>query len=125
MAPANPSWRWTTPRSIKIDTTRPWIDATDEEAVRSSFQRCAAELGLPKEHGEKQRSVLTDAGVQAVLRWLRDRTEAEGEWLVIIDNADDVSWRIQKIISKKERGSIIITSRDERSARLIPRACEQ
>ena len=26
-----------------------WIDATDEEAVRSSFKRCATELGLPVE----------------------------------------------------------------------------
>ena len=26
-----------------------WIDATDEEAVRSSFRRCAAELGLPED----------------------------------------------------------------------------
>ena len=102
-----------------------WIDATDEEAVRSSFRRCAAELGLLQEHAEKQGSVLTDAVVQTVLRWLRDRTEADDEWLVIVDNADDVSWGIQKIMPQGNRGSVIITSQDDRSARLIPKGCER
>jgi tetratricopeptide (TPR) repeat protein len=102
-----------------------WIDATDEEAVRSSFQRCAAELRLPEEHVEKQGMVLTDARVQAVLRWLRDRTEAEDEWLVIVDNADDISWGLQKIMPKGKRGSLIITSRDERSVKLVTGTCER
>ncbi|KAK4164656.1 putative kinesin light chain, partial [Cladorrhinum sp. PSN259] len=101
-----------------------WIDATDEEAVRSSFRRCAAELGLPEERAEKQESVLTDGVVQAVLRWLRDRTEADDEWLVIVDNADNVSWGIKKIMPKGNRGSIIVTSQDNQSVRLIPGACE-
>ena len=60
-----------------------WIDATNEEAVQSSFRRCAAELGLPEERAEKPESVLTDGVVQAVLRWLRARTEADDEWLVM------------------------------------------
>lgn len=101
-----------------------WIDATDEEAVRSSFRRCAAELGLSEEGTEKQGSVLTDGVVQAVLRWLRDRTEADDEWLVIVDNADDVSWGIQKIMPKGKQGSVIVTSRDDRSVMLVPGACE-
>ncbi len=73
-----------------------WIDATDEEAVRFSFRRCASELGLPEERVENQGSVFTDTVVQAVLRWLRARAEADGEWLVIVDNADDISWGLQK-----------------------------
>ncbi|KAK3353279.1 hypothetical protein B0T25DRAFT_207363 [Lasiosphaeria hispida] len=101
-----------------------WIDATDEEAVRSSFRRCAAELRLPEERAEKQESILADRVVQAVLRWLRDRVETDDEWLVIIDNADDVSWGIQKIMPKGTRGSVIVTSRDEKSVRLVPGACE-
>ncbi|KAK3326908.1 hypothetical protein B0H66DRAFT_530896 [Apodospora peruviana] len=101
-----------------------WIDATDEEAVRSSFKRCAAELGLPEERAEKQESVLTDGVVQAVLRWLRDRTETDNKWLVIVDNADDVSWGIQKIMPKGNQGSVIVTSRDNRSVRLVPGTCE-
>jgi hypothetical protein len=59
-----------------------WIDARDEEAVGSSFTRCATELGPSVERGEKQGSVLTDAVVQVVIRRLRDRKEADDEWLV-------------------------------------------
>jgi len=98
-----------------------WIDVADEEAARSSFRRCAAELGLPEEQAEKQGSVLTDGVVHAVLRWLRDRND---EWLVIVDNADDVTWGIQKIMPQGDQGSVIITSRDNRSPRLVPRGCE-
>jgi hypothetical protein len=29
---------------------------------------------------------------------LRDRTEADAEWLVIVDNADDITWGFQKIM---------------------------
>lgn len=37
-----------------------WIDATDEEAVRASFSRCALELGLPGDQDEKQPPTLAD-----------------------------------------------------------------
>jgi tetratricopeptide (TPR) repeat protein len=92
--------------------------------VRSSFRRCAAELRLPEERAEKQESVLRDGVVQAVLRWLRDRTEADDEWLVIVDNADDVSWGIREIMPKGPRGSVIVTSRYDKSVRLAPWAYE-
>jgi hypothetical protein len=68
---------------------------------------------------------LTDPTIQTVLQWLRTRTEAEDEWLVISDNADDISSEIQKIMPKGNRGTIIITSQDTESARLIPKACEK
>lgn len=46
-----------------------WIDATDEEAARSSFERCAAEFGLSKDRTEKQGSALVNTwAVRAVLR---------------------------------------------------------
>ena len=46
-----------------------WIDATDEEAVRPCFQRCAAELELPYEKDEKHGSRLADmSAIQPVLR---------------------------------------------------------
>ena len=103
-----------------------WIDATDAEAVRSSFERCAAELGIPVDSTETKRSALTDSkAVQAVLRWLRNRKETDDEWLVIIDNADDVTWGLKKIIPKGKRGSIIITSRDNLSPMLVDGGCEQ
>ncbi|RYP41795.1 hypothetical protein DL767_000811 [Monosporascus sp. MG133] len=102
-----------------------WIDATDEEAVRSSFRRCAAELGLSDDQDENRTSALGDNGaLQRVLRWLRDRKEMDDEWLVIVDNADDVSWGIKEAMPKGDQGSIIITSQDNRSHMLIPGGCE-
>ncbi|KAK4170915.1 hypothetical protein QBC36DRAFT_200451, partial [Triangularia setosa] len=101
-----------------------WIDATDEETVRSSFKICAAELGLPMEGGENQGSTNTDAGVRVVFRWLGDRSEADDEWLVIVDNADDVSWGIQMVMPRGNRGRVIITSRDEQSIKLVGGTCE-
>ncbi|KAK4661301.1 uncharacterized protein QC763_0115120 [Podospora pseudopauciseta] len=101
-----------------------WIDATDEERVRSSFKICAAELGLTVEGGENQGSIITDAGVRAVLRWLCERSEADDEWLLIVDNADDVSWGIQKVMPRGNRGRVIITSRDEQSTKLVGGTCE-
>ncbi|CAG8067062.1 unnamed protein product [Penicillium nalgiovense] len=103
-----------------------WIDATREETVRSSFIRCAAELGLPEEQEKQQSTTLVDDRViQGVLRWLRDRTEMDDEWLVIVDNADDFTWGLKKLMPKGTRGKIVITSRDDQSQKLIDRGCEQ
>ncbi|KAK3937548.1 hypothetical protein QBC46DRAFT_460804 [Diplogelasinospora grovesii] len=94
-----------------------WIDAISEEAVRSSFERCAVELGLPDDRNKQHGSALADDGaIQAVRRWLRDRTESDEEWLAI---------GLQTIMPKGERGSVLITSRDELCLRLIPQGCEQ
>ena len=103
-----------------------WIDATDEEAARSSFERCAAELGLSEDQTEKQGSALVNTwAVRVVLQWLRDRAPAESEWLVVIDNADDLGWGIKQVIPKGQRGSIIITSQDDQSPRLVAAGCER
>ncbi len=44
---------------------------------------------------------------------------------MIVDNADDVSWGIQKILPKGKRGSVLITSQDQQSVQMLPGACEQ
>ncbi|KAM0362811.1 hypothetical protein ACHAPK_011498 [Fusarium culmorum] len=102
-----------------------WIDATNEETTRLSFRRCAVELGLPEERARDQGSVVTDTVVHKVLQWLHDRAKADSRWFVIIDNADDVSWGLQKIMPKGESGSILITSQDEQSTGLVPEGCEK
>lgn len=103
-----------------------WIDATDAEAVRSSFEACAAELGIVVDSAETKGSALTNSkAVQAVLKWLRNRKETDDDWLVIIDNADDVSWGLKNIIPKGKQGSIVITSRDNLSPMLVGGGCEQ
>lgn len=103
-----------------------WIDATDEETVRSSFYRCAAELGFLDDHTKQRSSTLVDDGaIQQVLRWLRDRTEAHDNWVVVFDNVDDFSWGIKTVMPKGGQGSVIITSQDQRSPMLLPKGCEQ
>lgn len=103
-----------------------WIDATSADTVRSSFERCATELKLFVDRSETNASSLIDSrALQAVLGWLRDRRETDDEWLVIIDNADDFTWGLKKIIPEGGQGSIIITSRDNLSPMLIDGGCEQ
>jgi hypothetical protein len=71
--------------------------------VRASFERCAAALRLPvdKSSPPGPRQALKDwSAIESVLRWLGARDETDEEWLVVIDNADDVSWNIEEIIPR-------------------------
>ena len=103
-----------------------WIDATDVEAVQASFERCAEELEIWIDPKETKGSPWTESkAVRAVLGWLRNRKEMDEQWLVVIDNADDFSWGLQKVIPRSKRGCIIITSRDNNSHMLFDRECEQ
>ncbi len=103
-----------------------WIDAKDEDSVRSSFERCASELKLSVDRTQAQGSSLPDSPtVQAVLRWLYNRKNTDEAWLAIIDNADDVWWGIKKVLPKGQRGSVIITSQDSQSQKLVDGGCEE
>ncbi|KAL8909884.1 MAG: hypothetical protein Q9171_004797 [Xanthocarpia ochracea] len=103
-----------------------WIDAQDEDSVRSSFERCASELQLSVDRTQTQgSSLLGSPTVQAVLRWLYSRKDTDEAWLAIIDNADDVSWGIKKVLPKGQRGSVIITSQDSQSQKLVDGGCEE
>ncbi|RYP01145.1 hypothetical protein DL765_010878 [Monosporascus sp. GIB2] len=92
-----------------------WIDARSEATIRSSFQRCAQALDL----STVAASTITDPwalkddpAVNAVKSWLQSRNQLHGEWLVILDNADDLKGGVQHVIPSGARGSIIVTSRD-------------
>jgi tetratricopeptide (TPR) repeat protein len=103
-----------------------WIDATDEESARASFQRCANDLQLQIDSKQAQSSSLADSPlVQAVLQSLRNRKDIDKKWLVVVDNADDVTWGIKKIIPRGRQGSIIITSQDGESRKLVGGGCEE
>jgi tetratricopeptide (TPR) repeat protein len=92
-----------------------WIDETDEESVRSSFERCAGELGLPMDLRGTQTSKLIDfSAVQAVLRWFRNRRGTDERWLVVIDNVDNHALGIRTIFPEGRNGSIVITSQDKK-----------
>jgi hypothetical protein len=41
------------------------------------------------------------------------------KWLVVIDNADDVSWNIEEVIPRGPRGNVIITSQHPQSKQLL------
>ncbi|KAJ4288935.1 hypothetical protein N0V90_011276 [Kalmusia sp. IMI 367209] len=102
-----------------------WIDGRNEESVRSSFERCASELQLSVARGATQNTKLVDTPViQAVLRWLRNRQETDSKWLAIIDNADDFTWGLKNVLPKGSQGSVIITSQDNLSQKLVGDRCE-
>ncbi|KAF2205731.1 hypothetical protein GQ43DRAFT_467880 [Delitschia confertaspora ATCC 74209] len=74
-----------------------WIDAKDEDSVRSSFERCASELQLSVDRTQIQSLSRFDSPtVQVALRWLHSRKDMDEAWLAIIDDADDVLWGIKK-----------------------------
>lgn len=103
-----------------------WMNAEDENSMRLSFERAVSELQLIVDRAQAQGSTLFDSpSVRAVHRWLRDRKDTNDTWLVVIDNADDVSWGVKKLLPEGNQGSIIITSQDSRSRELIHGECEE
>ncbi|OCK76289.1 TPR-like protein [Lepidopterella palustris CBS 459.81] len=103
-----------------------WIDAKDQKTIQSSFERCATELQLTVDRPSTQELALGDSPtVQAVLKWLRDRKESDCEWLVVVDNADDFTWGVKKVIPSGRRGNVIITSQDDQSPRIFGKGCEK
>jgi hypothetical protein len=103
-----------------------WIDATNQELFRSSFTRCATELGiLDDQKPQKDTRLRDDPTIRLVLRWLHDRTGEDPEWLVIFDNVDDLTWDIKDVIPEGTRGRLIITSQDTTSWKLPRRGCEK
>ena len=91
--------------------------------MRSSFERCCHVLGLPADLASGQ-TLLRDAPpVQAIRQWLRGRL-LEQRWLVVVDNADDLSWDVSGIVLSGRAGSVIITSTDSRASDLLGRGSE-
>jgi tetratricopeptide (TPR) repeat protein len=100
-----------------------WIDARSQETIRSSFQRCARDLKLLNETYSAMPNLAAlrdDPAVRVVLSWLQNRNQLHDEWLVILDNADDLSSGIRDVIPSGVRGSIILTSRDIECAEVLP-----
>lgn len=62
--------------------------------------------------------------MQAVRRWLEDRKETGDAWLVVVDNADDLTSGIKQVLSKGGQGTIIITSQDNKARTLVDGGCE-
>ncbi|KAH6653678.1 hypothetical protein BKA67DRAFT_660234 [Truncatella angustata] len=114
--------RYAERHKLRYDTIL-WIDARSEATIRSSFQRCARELKLLTETYSTVPDLVAlkdDPPVRIVLSWLQNRNQFHGEWLVILDNADDLDGGLRDVIPSGVRGSIIITSRDFECVEVLP-----
>ncbi|HEU5373950.1 MAG TPA: tetratricopeptide repeat protein [Ktedonobacteraceae bacterium] len=80
-----------------------WINAASEEAILTSFQTLAERLPNFAERDEKDQHKL----IAAVLRWIEQCPQS---WLLIVDNADDLSL-IQPSLPQQGQGSIVLTTR--------------
>ena len=88
-----------------------WIDAKSPEAVRSSFERCAHEMQLHVDSTPTAGTELADSRTfREVLRSLKARKSSDKKWLLVIDNADDISWGLGKVLPQAGWGSLIVTS---------------
>ncbi|GAB7328586.1 hypothetical protein MBLNU13_g00533t2 [Cladosporium sp. NU13] len=95
-----------------------WIDVRSEETARSSYERCCHKLGLRAEAALNEGPLQDVPLVQMVLSWLRDRSE-DKRWLVVVDNADNLSWDVSGVVPKGKAGTVIVTSQDALASRLL------
>jgi tetratricopeptide (TPR) repeat protein len=77
-----------------------WASAASQETVVSDFAAIATLLNLP-EKDEKDQAL----AVAAVKRWL----EANGGWLLIVDNASDLA-TVQGFIPQSAKGHVLLTT---------------
>lgn len=82
-----------------------WASAATLESLRGDFVKIATLLNLAEKDAPKQ-----DLTIEAVRRWLAH----ERDWLLIIDNADDLLPGIRPFLPdmSQSNGHILITSRD-------------
>ena len=82
-----------------------WVDASSLENVLISLRGIAT-----------QDSGMSDS-VGSVLQWI---SHIQGEWLIVFDNADDISpGVVERFIPPGNRGNILITSRNRSMGRVI------
>jgi tetratricopeptide (TPR) repeat protein len=77
-----------------------WASATSRETLVSDFAAIASLLNLP-EKDEKDQAL----AVAAVKRWL----EANGGWLLIVDNASDLA-AVRGFIPQSAKGHVLLTT---------------
>lgn len=80
-----------------------WINAASEEAILTSFQTLAEQLPSFAERDEQDQHKL----IAAVLRWMEQCPQS---WLLIFDNADDLSLA-QPYLPEQGQGRLLLTTR--------------
>lgn len=119
------------------------VSAKDTETMRKDYSDIASHLGLHEAVPEGEVDVAKqDAAIKAVKRWFTDHEG--GDWLLIIDNADDLAREVevkndeksdekkqarpgvdvQDYIPATRKGHIIMTSQDRRAASFSPYSIE-
>jgi transcriptional regulator with XRE-family HTH domain len=88
-----------------------WLKADTRENLLAEFVGIAQLLSLPEQHAEEQMIIVT-----AVLRWLETHTK----WLLIFDNADDLSI-LPLFMPPAFGGHILLTTRAQAVKRLAHR----
>ncbi len=78
-----------------------WVQASSRETLIADITRSAALLHLPEQDAREQNLIL-----QAFKRWL----EANTDWLLIFDNADDLHI-VEDILPARNSGHILFTTR--------------
>src|SRR5438105_9002301 len=88
-----------------------WVTADTRETLVSDFLNIAHLLNLPEKDAQDQSEV-----VVAVKRWLRDHVD----WLLIFDNADDISM-VKDFIPSEGKGHVLLTTRAYATGRIARR----
>lgn len=88
-----------------------WVRANAAEALNASYAKIATLLRLPQRNEQKQEVI-----VQAVKDWLK----AQQSWLLILDNADELSI-VQPFLPTLFGGHLLLTTRALATVRLARR----
>ncbi len=78
-----------------------WVSAASRDSLISDFVKVATLLKLPEKDEQDQNMV-----VLAVKRWLTEH----GDWLLVLDNADDLEM-VAEFLPMENQGHIILTTR--------------
>ncbi len=78
-----------------------WVQSDSQELLISEMAQLAPLLNLPEKQQKDQIKV-----VEAVQRWLQSNTE----WLLIVDNADDIRMALE-FLPTRRTGHILLTTR--------------
>src|SRR5262249_45892615 len=80
-----------------------WVNAADKASLETSYLSLATLLQLPQKN---EREI--DSIVQAIKIWLEEHVH----WLLILDNADDLSLA-HSYLPTRPRGHILLTTRSQ------------
>lgn len=98
-----------------------WIDARTRDSLLSSFRSCAIALGIKLDELSSKRSpeLIHQSEVYKLLDWLEIRVTPGQEWLVVLDNIEDLQMNLRQVIPRGVMGTVIITSQNNASYELL------